>query len=60
MGTPEKAMMEGFSSSAVKKGSRVYPAEYTALGSLILIVGPFRIYTSVRECWMHKFMIDIP
>jgi hypothetical protein len=43
MGKPVKAMIEGFSSSAVKSGTASNPALYLPLGSLILIVGPFLI-----------------
>lgn len=43
-GNPEKLVIEGFSSSAVKNGRSVNPLLYTARGSFILKVGPFLIF----------------
>lgn len=44
MGNPEKDEMLGLSSSAVKKGSSLFPIEKTALGSLMRTVGPEAIF----------------
>jgi hypothetical protein len=43
MGNPEKEVMLGLSSSAVKNGACVYPTEKTAFGSLMRRSGPLLI-----------------
>ena len=44
IGKPEKELMLGLSSSAVKKGASSNPTENTALGSLMRRVGPAEIF----------------